>query len=120
MRRITGVAMVIGLLVLGAPAGAADEGEGVTSGPLPVDAFARLEPGMGEQQVQALIGPPAAEGLYAPPVQRALSLIGLGGPRRTYFYRGLGRVQFDGGSQLLQNGKIVKVEIDADEPGTRR
>lgn len=107
------------LLAVALPAVAA-EVEGVTAGPLPVDAFARLEKGMNEQQVVAFVGLPTAEGPYRPRVDRMLSVIGLGDEYRTYFYRGMGRVLFIGGSQLLQNGTVEKVEVDPEEPGKAR
>jgi hypothetical protein len=120
MHRLVAVAVLAGLLGAAGAVGAADQLDGSASGPLPVDAFARLEVGMGEQQVIAIVGPPAAEGPYTPLLQRPLALIGLTRPKRTYFYRGLGRVLFDGGSQLLQNGTVARVEIDPREAGVAR
>ena len=120
MRRLARVAVVIGVLAAAGAAVAAEVDDGGVAGPLPVDSFLRIEKGMGEQQVVALIGPPTAEGLYAPLLDRVLSLVGAGTPHRTYFYRGLGRVLLDGGSPLVQNGPVFKVEIDPDEPGTKR
>jgi hypothetical protein len=32
----------------------------------------------------------------------------------------MGRVLFVGGSQLLQNGTVVEVDVDPREPGTAR
>jgi len=110
-------ALVLALLLAASPAVAA-EGEGIAAGPLPVDAFARLEKGMGEQQVLAVAGLPTSEGVYRPTLDRVLKVIGLGDEYRTYFYRGMGRVLFVGGSQLLQNGTVAKVEIDPSEAGT--
>ncbi|HWP66743.1 MAG TPA: hypothetical protein VNO26_12595 [Candidatus Limnocylindria bacterium] len=107
------------VLLAASPAIAADGGD-VGAGPRPLDAFVRLEKGMSEQQVLAAVGLPTAEGLYRPPLDRALSVIGLGTTYRTYFYRGMGRVLFRGGSKLLQNGTVAKVEVDTDEPGTPR
>ena len=118
MRR-TRRALLVALLLVAAPA-AADEAAGVTPGPLPIDAFARLERGMGEQQVLAAAGLPTSEGLYRPPLDRVLRVVGLGKAYRTYFYRGMGRVLFSGGSKLLQNGTVVKVDFDPGEPGTAR
>jgi hypothetical protein len=115
--RLTPSALVLAVLLAASPAVAA-EVEGVAAGPLPVDAFGRLEKGMGEQQVLSVAGLPTSEGVYRPRLDRVLKVIGLGDDYRTYFYRGMGRVLFVGGSQLLQNGTVVKVEIDADEPGT--
>jgi hypothetical protein len=112
--------VAVGLLVAAGSAVAADGDGGGASGPLPVHSFARIEVGMGEQQVLALLGPPGAEGEYTPVLGRALALIGIGGPRRTYFYRGLGRVLFEGGNPLLRNGTVVRVEVDPAEPGTTR
>ena len=110
-------ALLIAVLLAASPVVAA-EGDGVAAGPLPVDAFARLEKGMGEQQVLAVVGLPTSEGVYRPRLDRVLNVIGLGDQYRTYFYRGMGRVLFVGGSQLLQNGTVAKVEIDPDEAGT--
>ena len=112
-------ALLVALLLAAAPAIAA-EADGVTPGPLPIDAFARLEKGMGEQQVIAAAGLPTSEGLYRPPLDRVLKVIGLGKAYRTYFYRGMGRVLFAGGSKLLQNGTVVKVDVDPRESGTAR
>jgi hypothetical protein len=105
------------VLSLAASSALAADAEGVAAGPLPVDAFARLEKGMGEQQVLAAVGLPTSEGVYRPRLDRVLAVIGLGDRYRTYFYRGMGRVLFVGGSQLLQNGTVAKVEIDAGETG---
>jgi len=112
-------ALLVALLLAGAPA-VADQADSVTPGPLPIDAFARLEKGMGEQQVLATAGLPTSEGLYRPPLDRVLKVVGLGKAYRTYFYRGMGRVLFVGGSQLLQNGTVVEVDVDPREPGTAR
>jgi hypothetical protein len=120
MRRLARVAVVIAVLAAAGAATAAEVDDGGVAGPLPVDAFARIEKGTGEQQVVAMVGVPSAEGPYTPLMGRVLALVGAGSPTRTYFYRGLGRVLFDGGSPLLQNGTVVKVEIDPDEPGTKR
>jgi hypothetical protein len=120
MRRIARVAIVIGMLAGAGAAVAAEVDGGGVAGPLPVDAFARIEKGMGEQQVVSMVGLPAAEGVYRPRLDRVLSVVGLGDAYRTYFYRGLGRVLFDGGSQLVQNGTVVKVEIDPNESGSQR
>src|SRR5262245_50536593 len=119
MRRILRASLLAVVLALALPA-SASEVEGITAGPLPVDAFARLEKGMGEQQVVAFVGLPTAEGPYRPRVDRMLSVIGLGDEYRTYFYRGMGRVLLIGGSQLLQNGVVAKVEVDPKEPGAIR
>ena len=115
--RATRRALLVMMLMAASPAVAA-ESEGVAAGPLPIDAFARLERGMGEQQVLAVAGLPTSEGTYRPLLDRVLGVVGLGDAYRTYFYRGMGRVMLVGGSQLLQNGTVVKVEVDTDEPGT--
>ena len=104
-------------LLVTAALAVADEENGVTPGPLPIDAFARIEKGMGEQQVLAAAGLPTSEGLYRPTLDRVLKVIGLGHAYRTYFYRGMGRVLLSGGSKLLQNGTVVKVEVDPSESG---
>src|SRR5262245_8827847 len=115
--RPTRRALLLTVLLAASPAVAA-EVDAVAAGPLPVDAFSRLATGMGEQQVLAIAGLPTSEGVYRPRLDRVLKVIGLGDEYRTYFYRGMGRVLFVGGSQLLQNGTVAKVEIDSDEPGT--
>jgi hypothetical protein len=118
MRRLARAAFVAVLLAT-APVVAARANDGA-AGPLPNEAFGRLEKGMGEQQVLAAVGLPTAEGVYRPRLDRALGVIGLGDEYRTYFYRGMGRVLFEDGSKLLQNGTVVKVEVDRDEPGAAR
>jgi hypothetical protein len=120
MRHLARVAVVVAVLAAAGAALAAEVDEGGVAGPLPVDAFLRIERGMGEQQVAAQIGPPSAEGLYRPRLDRVLSVVGLGDAYRTYFYRGLGRVLLVGGSPLVQNGLVYKVEADPLEPGTAR
>lgn len=118
MRRSARAAFVAVLLAT-APVVAARAND-VAAGPLPIDTFARLERGMGEQQVLAAVGLPTAEGTYRPRLDRVLGVIGLGDAYRTHFYRGMGRVLLSGGSKLLQNGTVVKVEVDPNEPGTAR
>ena len=118
MRRVARLTVLAGLLAAAGIALAA-EIEGGVAGPLPVDAFARLEKGMGEQHVVAVIGPPTSEGIDRPRLDRVLSVIGLGDAYLSYFYRGLGRVLLVGGSQLVQNGTVYKVEIDPAEPGNK-
>lgn len=119
MRRVLRATLVALLLAAGGVAEAA-EVVGITAGPVPVDAFARIEKGMGEQLVVSMVGLPSAEGFYRPRLDRVLSVVGLGDAYRTYFYRGLGRVLFVGGNPLLRTGVVAKVEIDATEPGTPR
>jgi hypothetical protein len=118
MRRVVRLVIVAALLAAAGMALAAEVDGGV-AGPLPVDAFARLEKGMGEQQVVAVIGPPTSEGTYRPRLDRVLSVIGLGDAYRTLFYRGLGRVLLVGGSELVQNGTVYKIEIDPNESGSQ-
>ena len=105
------------VLLMAASAWAADVDAGV-AGPLPTDAFARIEPGMGEQQVLSVVGLPGAEGLYRPRRSGLWMVFGRGAAQRTYFYRGLGRVLFEGGNPLLRNGTVTRVEIDPNEAGT--
>lgn len=76
--------------------------------------------GQSEQEVLARLGPPSAEGLYTTRMARLLSVVGARGPHRTYFYRRAGRVLFEGGNAAVRTGRVVKVEEDADEPGTAR
>ena len=118
MRRATGA--LLAALLMTAALAVADEDNNVTPGPLPIDAFARLEKGMGEQQVLATAGLPTSEGVHRPPLDRLLKVVGLGKAYRTYFYRGMGRVMFSGGSKLLQNGTVVRVDVDPDESGSER
>jgi hypothetical protein len=82
--------------------------------------MARVTVGMSEQQVLLLLGPPDAEGPYTPPLARALAVAGVDGMRRTYFYKGAGRVLFTGGGSLARMGRVDRVETDPDEPGTER
>jgi hypothetical protein len=49
-----------------------------------------------------------------------LSVVGVDGTRRTYFYKGAGRVLFSGGGPLTRVGRVDRVEADPDEPGTAR
>ena len=107
-------ALLVALLLAASSA----ETEGFGASWLPVDRFARLEKGMSEQQVLAMVWLPTSEGVYRPRLDRVLKVIGLGDEYRTYFYRGMGRVLFVGGSQLVRNGTVAKVEIDPEEPGT--
>jgi hypothetical protein len=103
--------------------GAADPGvAGGSAGGSPTASarFERVTVGMSEQQVLLLMGPPEAEGPYTPPLARALSVVGVDGERRTYFYKGAGRVLFTGGGSLARMGRVDRVETDPDEPGTER
>lgn len=87
---------------------------------LPVDAFARIEKGMREQQVMASVGFPTTVGMYRPRLDRVLAVIGLGDAYLTYFYRGMGRVLFEGQSPFVRNARVAKVEVDPDETGIAR
>lgn len=82
--------------------------------------LAKIDQGMGEQRVLALLGPPSAEGEYTPRLGRILGLVGVDAARRTYFYKGAGRVLFSGGKPLLQTGTVERVEQDPDESGKPR
>ena len=67
-----------------------------------------------------VMGPPDDEGPYTPLLARPLAMVGVDGERRTYFYKGAGRVLFTGGGSLARSGRVDRVEHDADEPGTKR
>jgi hypothetical protein len=107
-------------LLLTAATAAVAGAEGLAYRPLPVDAFARIEKGMREQEVMAFVGFPTSVGMYRPRLDRLLGVIGLGDAYRTYFYRGMGRVLFAGGSPFVQDGTVAKVEIDPEEAGIPR
>jgi hypothetical protein len=117
MRRMIRPALVA-LLLTAVPVAAG--AQGLAYRPPSVNAFARIEKGMPEQQVMASVGFPTRVGMYRPRLDRLLAVIGLGDAYRTYFYRGMGRVLFDGGSPFVQNGRVAKVEIDPGETGIAR
>jgi len=107
---------VLLLTAVGTSAGA----QSLSSRPLPVDAFARIEKGMREQQVMASVGFPTTVGMYRARLDRVLAVIGLGDAYLTYFYRGMGRVLFEGQSPFVRNARVAKVEVDPDETGIAR
>lgn len=125
MRRSLGVAL-IGVMGLGgcarqgaapAPAAAAP----AASAPVPADSpLAKVQVGMTEQEVRAILGPPTQENEYVSGKAFIPFYYGPDRSRRAYFYKGIGRVVFSGGSGFNRTGKVSRVEYDPSETGIAR
>jgi hypothetical protein len=129
MRRIA-VAVMIGMVGLGvagcarrgaAPAESAAAGKPAASAPVPPDSpLAKVTVGMSEQDVRGLLGPPTSENEYVTGKAFIPWYFGPDRSRRAYFYKGMGRVVFSGGSGFNRTGKVSRVEYDPNEPGNAR
>jgi outer membrane protein assembly factor BamE (lipoprotein component of BamABCDE complex) len=127
MRRLMGV-VLIGVMGLGAGCAkrAAAPGEAAapaaaTAAPVPADSpLAKVKIGMSEQDVRAILGPPTQENEYVSGKAFIPFYYGPDRTRRAYFYKGMGRVVFAGGSGFNRTGKVSRVEYDPAESGTAR
>lgn len=125
MRRIVGLVLV-GVVALGmgacakkSPTPAASAA--ATSTPPPAGSpLAKIQVGMGEQEVRGILGPPTSENEYVTGKAFIPWYYGPDRSRRAYFYKGMGRVVFSGGSGFNRTGKVSHVEYDPGEPGNAR
>jgi len=124
MGKLVGV-VLMGVVGLGgcarnapAPAAAAKP---AASAPVPADSpLAKVTVGMTEQEVRALLGPPSQENEYISGKAFIPWYFGPDRTRRAYFYKGMGRVVFSGGSGFNRTGKVSRVEYDPAETGVAR
>ncbi|MFY9342093.1 MAG: hypothetical protein WAT39_06380 [Planctomycetota bacterium] len=87
-------------------------------GKLPADSpLVKLEFGMSEAEVAALLGVPTSQKTRATgKAFNPLNVSGKDSMRTTYFYQGVGRVMFSSGRWGQRNG-VVDLVHDAAEPG---
>jgi len=122
MRWLVAVAM-IGAMGLGgcakrepAPATAP-----AASAPVPASSpLSKIKVGMSEQEVREILGPPTGENEYVSGKAFIPWYFGPDRTRRGYFYKGMGRVVFSGGSGFNRTGKVSRVEYDPSETGAAR
>ena len=127
MRKIWALSLV-GILGFGlggcahrAPAESAAAKESAVSTPVPPDSpLAKVKVGMSEQEVREALGPPTQENEYVTGKAFIPWYFGPDRSRRAYFYKGMGRVVFSGGSGFNRTGKVSRVEYDPSEPGNAR
>ena len=115
---VAGVAAVLAMLT--APIGCAQPARvpaaapGPGSGPL-----ASVRPGMNPTQVEQLVGAPTS---VRPFITGKAFIPWYFGPDRTrtaFYYKGQGRVIFSG-DPVNANSRVVEVQYDPSEPGSRR
>jgi hypothetical protein len=87
--------------------------------PEPGSPFAQVQQGMGQTQVQAILGPPTDRGpmhmtgkIFAP------FYFGDDAFEQTWYYQGRGRVQFSGGAFFPL--AVMSVDVDPSEAGYYR
>jgi outer membrane protein assembly factor BamE (lipoprotein component of BamABCDE complex) len=129
MRTIV-VLAVTGMVVTGlggcarrspAPDAAAAKPAEAASTPVPASSpLAKVKVGMSEQEVREVLGPPTQENEYVSGKAFIPFYYGPDRTRRAYFYKGMGRVVFSGGSGFNRTGKVSRVEYDPSETGTAR
>jgi outer membrane protein assembly factor BamE (lipoprotein component of BamABCDE complex) len=88
---------------------------------VPADSpLAKLEKGMTEGEVIALLGPPKSQDTFATgKAYNPFNFSGRDTIRTVFFYEGIGRVEFSFGSWGQRNG-AVQLAYDPEEPGYRR
>jgi len=82
--------------------------------------LSKIKVGMSEQEVREILGPPTAENEYVSGKAFIPFYYGPDRSRRGYFYKGMGRVVFSGGSGFNRTGKVSRVEYDPSETGVAR
>ena len=123
MRWLVAVVMVFGVMGLDGcakkePAPAAQP---AASAPIPASSpLAKIKVGMSEQEVREILGPPTGENEYVSGKAFIPFYYGPDRSRRGYFYKGMGRVVFSGGSGFSRTGKVSRVEYDPSETGVAR
>ena len=124
MGRLVGV-VLIGVVGLGGCARKTPTPEAAAkpaaSAPVPADSpLAKVTVGMSEQDVRSILGPPTGENEYVSGKAFIPFYYGPDRTRRAYFYKGMGRVVFSGGSGFNRTGKVSRVEYDPAETGVAR
>jgi len=82
--------------------------------------LSKIKVGMSEQEVREILGPPTGENEYVSGKAFIPFYYGPDRSRRGYFYKGMGRVVFSGGSGFSRTGKVSRVEYDPSETGVAR
>jgi hypothetical protein len=120
--------MVVGAMGLGGcakrePAPATQHAANAPAATVPVPAsspLSKIKVGMTEQEVREILGPPTGENEYVSGKAFIPFYYGPDRSRRGYFYKGMGRVVFSGGSGFNRTGKVSRVEYDPSETGVPR
>jgi hypothetical protein len=99
----------------------AAELEAAFSADIPADSpLAKVEQGMTEGEVMALLGPPKSQDTRATgKAYNPFNFAGRDTMRTVFYYEGVGRVEFSFGSWGQRNG-AVQLWHDPEEPGYRR
>ena len=104
-----------------APAGQHAANAPAASVPVPASSpLSKIKVGMSEQEVREILGPPTGENEYVSGKAFIPWYFGPDRTRRGYFYKGMGRVVFSGGSGFNRTGKVSRVEYDPSETGVAR
>ena len=127
MRWLVVVAMIGAMGVGGCakrePAPAAQHAANAPAASVPAPAsspLSKIKIGMSEQEVREILGPPTGENEYVSGKAFIPWYFGPDRTRRGYFYKGMGRVVFSGGSGFNRTGKVSRVEYDPSETGVAR
>jgi hypothetical protein len=82
--------------------------------------LAKVQVGMSPREVEAILGPPTDENAYVTGKAFIPWYFGRDRWRRAYFYKGVGRVVFEGSGGWSQSAHVERVEYDPNEPGRAR
>ncbi len=86
----------------------------------PDSPMAKVNFGMSEGEVGAILGPPTSQDNHTTGKQWIpFNFSGRDTFRQVYYYKGMGRVEFSSGSWGQRNGVVV-IDYDPDEPGFYR
>ena len=128
MRWLVVVVAMMGAMGLGGcakhePAPAAQHAASAPAASVPVppgSPLSKIKIGMSEQEVRDILGPPTGENEYVSGKAFIPWYFGPDRTRRGYFYKGMGRVVFSGGSGFNRTGKVSRVEYAPSETGVAR
>src|SRR5262245_14767532 len=82
--------------------------------------LAKVKTGMSVREVENLIGPPSDQNAYVTGKAFIPFYYGRDRTRQAYFYKGQGRVVFEGSGGFSMNWHVARVEYDPNEPGRAR
>lgn len=82
--------------------------------------LAQVKAGMSPREVEAILGPPTGENAYVTGKAFIPYYFGRDRSRQAYFYKGLGRVVFQGSGGFGQNYRVRFVDYDPSEDGVAR
>jgi hypothetical protein len=88
--------------------------------PPPKSKLAKVQVGMSPREVENILGPPTDENAYVTGKAFIPFYYGKDRWRRAYFYKGVGRVVFEGSGGFSQSAHVERVEYDPSEPGHSR